>query len=107
MALQDIYDLTFQAEELRQRVHGACISAAVDVLNEDAGTANHANRLAWAKAVLVAEPGNALIKHVYRFVLSNATVLAAGAEATDNDLQFVVNSIIGDADLLTALGYGA
>jgi len=35
--------------ELRNRVKVACVIAADTVRGEDAGTANHANRLIWAK----------------------------------------------------------
>lgn len=41
----------FNEGELRNKVEVACVVAAEAILVEDGGTANHANRLVWMKAV--------------------------------------------------------
>lgn len=46
----EIFDLGSNAA-LRNRVTVACLVAAQAVAAEDPGTANHANRLLWAKSV--------------------------------------------------------
>lgn len=64
----------------------------MDVLNEDPGTANHVNRVIWAKDALV--NAEAVAGRMFWGVLGNATIAAAGEAATDNDIQFVVNGLI-------------
>jgi len=94
MALIDTYNLAFHST-LRRRICGACWKAASDILNEDAGTTNHANRVLWAKQVLTENNDGPMVKRLSVAVAQNSTVAAAGAEsATDNDIQFVVNSFI-------------
>lgn len=93
MALLDIYNLAVSGGEgLKERVGGACLKAAYDIVNEDPVTANHANRMIWAQEVLQ----NFMTKanQMYLTVLANATIQASGTNSTDNDIQFVVNSLI-------------
>jgi len=73
---------------LRQRFRAARIKAAWYVVNENAQTANHAARLAWANKII----GNyeADLDVEYRWLCSNATVQASPATTTDNDLDYVV-----------------
>lgn len=70
----------------------AVLKAAADIRNEDAGTTNHANRLVWAAAA-EQNPGAKVLEMRYR-IMENATVQAAPTAASDNDVQFVVNSLI-------------
>jgi hypothetical protein len=90
--LADIYSLITGAPSLEQRFIAARVKAAWDVLNEDAGTTNHVNRLAWAKATLD-DPTARKSKEYLRF-LSNTTIQSSGVASTDNDVQFVVNSLL-------------
>lgn len=94
--LVDIYNCwAGQSGLLKAKFLGACLKAAYDILNEDAGTANHANRLTWANAVLngtVAEVEAKAMQHLRYAIASNATLQSAGDAATDNDVQFIVNS---------------
>lgn len=62
------------------------------MLNEDAGTSNHANRVLWAKAVLQEDINGTMVKRLTVDCAQNASIAAAGEAATDNDIQFVVNS---------------
>lgn len=83
-----------QLDSFTEQVSGACLKAAQDVQNEDAGTANHANRIVWAAAV-EANP-KAMGRMMSQRVLDNATVATDVENATDNDVQFVVNSLIDE-----------
>ena len=70
-------------------------SAAGDVINEAESVENHANRLAWARKVTqgASSPVTEAERWIWS-VLENATIQAAPTEATDNDVQFVVNSLV-------------
>jgi len=92
MALLDVWNLRQTAHILKARCAAATAKAALDVLNEDPGTTNHANRLVWAKEALV--NADTVAERMFWGILQNATIAAAGDEATDNDVQFVVNSLI-------------
>ena len=96
MAYSDIYTAaTDNTHALRKQVAVAVMKAAVDIVNEAANTANHANRLSWAKRVTnkndapVSEATNMIWK-----VLENATIQASPTTAVDSDVQFVVNSLV-------------
>ena len=90
--LLEIYNLRYEAVNLKNRTTAAIAKAATDVLNEDPGTANHANRLVWAGSAL--DNATAMAERMMWGVLSNATIQANGESSTDNDIQFVVNSLI-------------
>ena len=98
MALVDIYNCwSAQSGTLRAKFIAACLKAAYDILNEDGGTANHANRLVWANVILkgtVAEVEAKAAEHLRYAMASNATLQSACEEATDNDVQYIVNSQI-------------
>lgn len=87
----EIYDL-WTSSALKKRAYVAVAKAAQDVLNEDPGTTNHANRVLWATASLENPEVNA--SKMMWPIVSNATVQAAGLACTDNDIQFVVNGAI-------------
>jgi hypothetical protein len=95
MAYADLYN-TLVADVgnhiLWRRAFVAVLKAASDIRNEDAGTSNHANRLLWAQAV-EQDPASAVMEMRYR-IMENATIQAAPTEATDNDVQFVVNLLV-------------
>jgi hypothetical protein len=79
-----------QDESFISRIAAAIGKAATDVINEDPGTTNHANRLLWAKAAMADIDG--LASEYAWTIVQNATIQTSGVEATDNDIQFVVNS---------------
>ena len=83
-----------QSDDVTYQVAGACLKAAQDIQAEDAGTENHANRLLWAAAV-EANP-KAIARSMVGRVLENATIAADVDNATDSDMQFVVNSLIDE-----------
>lgn len=90
--LLEIYNLRYQTVTLKQRMIAAIAQASYDVLNEDAGTPNHANRVIWAYTTLA--DAQAMAERMMWGLISNATVAAAGDGSTDADIQFVVNSLI-------------
>jgi hypothetical protein len=90
--LQQIHNAVVGAPLLRQRFAAARLKAAWDVLNESAGTTNHAARLAWANKVIASYEAD--LDPEFRRFLSNATIQTSGNNASDNDVQFVVNSFL-------------
>lgn len=93
-----------QAQILRNssvldQLTGALLAAAQNVANEAATTANHANRAAYANAIL-ANP-TAQAQFMMPAILSNATLSAAagnaagpsGTQFVDGDIDFLVASV--------------
>lgn len=70
----------------------AVLKAAADIRNEDAETANHANRLAWGESV--EQDPAAMVRQMRYRILENATIAAAPTAATDSDVQYVINSLV-------------
>jgi len=97
MAYADLYN-TLVADVgnhiLWRQAFVAALKSAADIRNEDAGTDNHANRMVWAQSV-EQDPKAMVMEMRYR-IMENATIQAAPTEATDNDVQFVVSSLIDD-----------
>jgi len=96
MAYTDIYTAATSEESvLRQQIAVAMFKAAVDIINEDEGTENHYNRLAWARKVTNSNsaPVDEAEKWIWK-VLENSTIQAAPTTSSDNDVTFAVNSII-------------
>lgn len=79
---------------LWRQVFVALLEAATDIRNEDPDTANHANRLTWALDVEQNTTTHVLAMRAR--ILENATLAADPGGATDNDVQYVVNSLIND-----------
>jgi len=77
---------------LLDQIAGACISCSYDIDNEDAGTANHANRVAWSLKVKT-NPYQEASKFLHA-ICSNATIAAALPNAVDSDVKYVVASNI-------------
>ena len=99
MGYPEIYVAATRTESaLYRQVVVAVFRAAQDVTNEDAGTANHANRLAWANDVLTQDglsPTNEAKRWIWK-VLENATIQTNPSGATDSDVQFVTNAIVNE-----------
>lgn len=97
MALADIGSV-WQADQTQtyfKQWMGGCLVAAGQILNESAGTANHANRLVWAKAMLSHDASSvaARVMQMIRLALgTNATFQGSPLTATDGDVQFIVNA---------------
>lgn len=79
---------------LKNRVVAAVVIAAETVMNEDGGTANHANRLIWAKAVF-ANPNTEAGRMFWSVLAANsAASVATITGATDAAIQTNVNDHI-------------
>ena len=80
---------TLNNQNLRNRTKMAVLNASRDILNAENPEPNVLN---FAKTAM-REPQNDswLNLAMYKIVL-NPTIVAAGENATDNDIQFVVNS---------------
>lgn len=96
-----------QIHELRQNGHFlhqtavALSKAFTDIRNEIAPTTNHANRL-----TLAYKDPDVIAKAISWDILANATMqgYAPNAESVpDGDMQFVVNSLLADAELVARL----
>lgn len=75
---------------LREKCLGAILKASYDITNEDPGTANHAERLSLAIAVM--SDIQKYLDVFMSYVATNATVQTSGVSASDNDIQYIVNS---------------
>lgn len=81
-------------DTLKQKILVACVIAAETVRTEAGATANHANRLIWAKAVN-ANPENEAKRMMWPVLAQNqAQTLAVILAATDASVQTAVNAAI-------------
>ena len=93
MAYVDIHaGATVPDHVLRKQTAVALHKAAVDVMNEDPATAEHSQRMAWARRVLD-DPEGWAAKVIWK-VMENAAIQAAPTTSSDGDVQFVVNSMV-------------
>lgn len=81
-------------DALRNRITVACIIAAEAVRVENESTANHANRLLWAKSVF-ANPLAESDRMLWAVLAQNAAItLAQITGATDAQIQTAVNNAV-------------
>lgn len=79
---------------LKEKVSAACLIAAETVRTEDAGTANHANRLIWAKQTFK-NPVGAGQNFLKALLAANSTLTVAQLQgATDAAIQTAVNNAV-------------
>lgn len=95
MSYLDRYQLT-ENGTFKHKLQMAVWIAAVDVTNEPAGTANHAQRLQWANKMLRGPMDTDVMRKVAIRASANATIGAAGEAAADADIQFVVNGLVNE-----------
>ena len=95
--LLEKYALLHSDGDLWRKAEAAAWQAATDIINEDPGTTNHAARLTWANGVLGSPASvanvTAWVTANRMKILENATLQTNGNASTDNDVQFVVNSL--------------
>lgn len=99
MAYTDIFDAA-NNQAFQGRCQVAMWKAAQDIAAEAVGTVNHPARMDWATRVLH-DRANVTPRQLAMQVLRNATIAAAPLLATDDDIQFQVNSTV---DSLIAVG---
>jgi hypothetical protein len=90
--LSEIYGIRYDNTNLKKKVTSAVAKSAADVIAEDPGTTNHADRLVWARSTILNTPQAAEVMMWY--IAQNASINASPDTATDNDILFVVNSVI-------------
>lgn len=92
-AYTTVYDAAIDANhQLRKQVAVALQKVAIDIINESQGTADHAQREAWAWRVK-SDPVGMAERTIWN-VLENATIQASPATAADGDVLFVVTSLV-------------
>lgn len=79
---------------LLAKIEVACWVACDTIRTEDAGTANHANRLKWAKAVLEDPKGMAYSMLPILLAQNKSATVAAINGATDASIQSAVANAI-------------
>jgi len=86
---EQIYDI-WDGDKLKKEIVIAILKAAQDILNEDLGTTDHANRIKWANAALN-DP------YLWGIKMSVAVITSATIQSgtyTDGDVQYLINSAI-------------
>jgi hypothetical protein len=91
-----IYDARYNqgGVDLAERIKAACAYVAQYILIEAPETANHAERLLWAKHVLISGNIDSASQAMHWLVVANATIaaaLAAGQAVADSDIEYVVS----------------
>ena len=86
------------ASNLFRQIQFAVWVAANDIVNEDPETAKHAKRVDWSRKILNGgiQASEEWTRRVIPQVLMNATIQAAPEDATDSDVQFVVNGLVNN-----------
>lgn len=85
--LAEQFDKT-ASTDYQKRVAQAFLKCAFDVTNEDAGTANHANRLKLAEQVI---SGSGVPPRAFQLLpILNPALQVESGDPTDNDLLFTV-----------------
>jgi hypothetical protein len=97
MALIDIADIFNSATDstVFRRFQAACLIAAKDIRGELDTTVRHADRLAWANAILQAEPQGSfgrVYAHLRYAIATNSAFQTSGVNVLDGDIQFIINS---------------
>ena len=104
MALAQLHEALDGKGTLFKAICGACWRAATDIENEDAGTANHANRLIWAAEVRVNR--KAVARAMLEAILTNATLAADpyGENMTVTDYDNAVSFVVAEKIDIFATG---
>lgn len=79
---------------LTSKCNAACLVAAAAIINEDAGTANHANRLLWAKKVFQDPVGQGTLMLRAVLALNSTATTAQITGAADATIQSAVNTAV-------------
>lgn len=80
--------------DFKGRVAIAILRAATDIKTEPPSTSNHTERLQWANSIISYAEADRQAGMFLPNVIANATISASGTGATDQDILFVVNSLI-------------
>ncbi len=80
--------------DLQDKVAAACLIAADIIRTEDAGTANHANRLLWAKDVFSNPRGVATAVTAAVVAANNGATVAQITNANDSSINTAVQNAV-------------
>lgn len=90
---QELYDLRTNAT-LKNKITSACAVAAEAIRTESGGTANHANRLIWAKQAIT-DPEGMANKIIWSLLAQNVAATSAQIQAaTDASILTAVQAVI-------------
>ena len=96
MSFAETYDVAVDATHVfRKQIAGALHSIAVDILDEDPATADHAARLTWARRITA--DANGPVQEAAKWVwlmLTNGTFAAAPTTAEDGAVKTIANSFL-------------
>jgi uncharacterized protein YgbK (DUF1537 family) len=90
--LKDLYDAFTGSTDFLHQVAGACLMAATAIENEAPETQNHVNRMIWMASVRT-NP-KAMARTMLVAMLENPTLAADVVNATDEAVQWVLNSLV-------------
>lgn len=79
---------------IRPRVKAAVLNFALYILGEASNTANHANRLAWARDTLRGGGGDAAAELLLPYMLNQADFLDGGSNVTDGQITGHIETAI-------------
>jgi hypothetical protein len=89
------------SSDLVTKVESAILVASRDIRAEDVATASHATRIAMANKCFTNDVYlQQIVSAMMFYVGTNDTIAANLSGATDNDIQFVVNSIYTDISIV-------
>jgi len=89
----DIYNLKSNAD-VRNRMAVAIAKISLDIMAESAGTANHANRVIWAKTAILGPEG--MTDRLFWACMLDATLRTKGDTATDAEIQTAVDAAVNN-----------
>lgn len=84
----------FSNSALVDRITVAVIVAAGKIREEDVGTANHAERLAWAKSAFASPTTQSKQMLMALLAANRAVIVSAITGVTDEDLQTLVDDAV-------------
>lgn len=79
---------------VRSRVKAAVLNFALYILGEAGGTANHANRLAWARNALLGGGGDTETESLLPYMLNQSDFIAVGSDVTDAQITGHIETAI-------------
>lgn len=91
--LQELYNIRFNRDQLQNRTAAAMLKQAWGMIVEDPATANHANRVVWARDVIESD----LTQMAYEamgWVAKSNQIQNNGAQATDNQVEAAVSEAL-------------
>jgi hypothetical protein len=95
--LTEIHNIWKDGVAIQARFLAACLKLARIVIDEDPGTDNHADRLAWANQVAAGDEGVVIEKarQMTRYSLAmNTTLQASGNATSDSDIEWMVSTYL-------------